>query len=1017
MMKKLVALLMALAMLCSSIGAFAEVVPAVEPKASDEPVMPSESPSVVPTVAPTTVAPTTVAPTTVAPTDESTVPPTDEPTQAPTKAPWDVISGEHYAMRTDEIRRQDATCEEDGWIEYECQDPACTVKTFEITLKKLGHARPEGADENKDSVIKVPATCEGTGIRHWTKCANGDHEWDEVIKPLGHSWAKKLGADGEPVVVEPTCLEGGYTIYECERPGCDAEKQDDFTDPLGHLWAPNPDALFEKGYIAYEDDDDGGLTVLKPIPAYDPDDADILYLYTWSEADSVSCVDGGKLVKFTYCDRCYFKHVIFTDSKYWTKLDHQAFLEDFIAQPETVKDEEYIAWLLDRVEDADSSNDALDQGLNTEPDGEIICDGHPIKPTTDPYGKTYRGFHHPVKIDITPAGCEDDGLLVLKCTECPAEVKVVLPAHGHKFYYENVIGSAPTCLQDGKIMAFCEYCDYAEQVNIQAPGKHNFPENPTSYSQKKFFETLDHVTEFTRIAQCYDYTEHYACQGHRIKFTLSTGHTDYFTVTCTADRETVVEYSKPVAGNGNHDKVTENYAYRPSTCTEEGYEYFYCRACGYSYGKTIPMKDHVRKGEVVKAPKCEEDGLIRWTCEVCDTWLEDQVVPMTGHEYVLNDYEEETCTTDGYEEYICQYCGDTYRDIIAKHHTAPKNPAEEIKPGDNNNQAYKAPTCTEDGLMSYECTVCHQPVLNEVIPALDHLYSSTDPKIECIFVDGEIWHSYTPATCLNEAHYDRACLREGCTHTETKTVGEKLGHLMARKNPVTGQTEVSSLVMDTNNLPTCQTTGKAVYNCVVCKKLVEDFVLPKLPCNEHITWNPEKRVYEVNCIEATWEEWWPKMLADGYLVDEIVACTEDETTALLVWLDIVNEMKTKLMTKDPVYIPGIGGHFVKEIPVIKTHYSIDLDGNVVTLTPDENCSVLENPMIIVNWAYTLGDGTAFSYTRLFRADDLSKLTYDLGLAETPVGSYLESITVIVTDTVTLDITEAAKGYGYEQFPG
>ena len=98
-----------------------------------------------------------------------------------------------------------------------------------------------------------------------------------------------------------------------------------------------------------------------------------------------------------------------------------------------------------------------------------------------------------------------------------------------------------------------------------------------------------------------------------------------------------------------------------------------------------------------------------------------------------------------------------------------------------------------------------------------------------------------------------------------------------------------------------------------------------------------------------------------------------------------------------------------------THYSIALEDTTVRLTPDEKIIRLENPMLIVNWAYTLQDGTAFSYTRLIKADDLSTLTYDLGLAEAPIGSVLESITVIISDVSTLDITVAAKGYGYAQF--
>ena len=273
MMKKLVALLMALALLCTSIGAFAEVVP-VEPKNSETP---TEAP--------------TVPPTAEVPTETPTETPTAEvPTEAPTATPWDVVSGVHYADKEDEIRRQEATCEEDGWIEYECQNPDCVIETFVITIPAKGHKIPEGAKVDTDSYIKTPATCEGTGIRVWKKCANGDHEWEEVIGPLGHSWEKKLGEDGKPIVVAPTCLEPGYTVYECVRPGCDAEKLDDVTTAQGHLWAPNPDALIEKGYI------NGDGELVKDVPDYDPDDADILYLYTWSEADSVTCVDGGKLV-------------------------------------------------------------------------------------------------------------------------------------------------------------------------------------------------------------------------------------------------------------------------------------------------------------------------------------------------------------------------------------------------------------------------------------------------------------------------------------------------------------------------------------------------------------------------------------------------------------------------------------------------------------------------------------------------------------------------------------------------
>lgn len=933
MMKKLVALLMALALLCTSIGAFATE---VEPKA------PATS--------------------------------------------WEVVLGEHYANKKDTTENcKEATCEEDGWIEYKCQDPECAQGTFKVTIPAHGHKVPEGLTMETGSVITKEATCVEPGIRTWSSCFYGDHEWTEVINPIDHLWAVKKDAEGNPVIVAPTCLEDGYTVYECVREGCDAEKHDDTVRTDGHEWALNP---------YYEGQD---------VPPYNPD-AETTWnpFYIWSEVDSASCVDGGKLVKFTYCARCHYKDVISEESTYWDPLDHQAFLEEFIAQPADVEDEAYIEWLLEKVHNADRYTESFD-GSDLI-DGIIVCNGHQIETTKDPY----KAFHHPVQITVDAPTCTEEGLLTLACTKCAAKVQVVIPATGHEYAYEVVPGSIPTCLEDGKIMVYCtnDNCEFKEQIDVKAPGKHHYSETPTSYSQVKYFETLNHETAFTRVAQCIDYTEHYACQGFEITVTLKNGYKFTFTVGgCSA------EFDNVVPGNGEHDKAAENYAYRDSTCTEEGYEYFYCKACGYSYGQSIPMKEHKLVYKVIDKPTCTEDGMAHWDCSVCKQTIKEQVLPMTGHNYQVTEHKDKTCTVDGYDLHTCLYCGDNYKEIIPACHEAPL--PQDIKPGENNNQAYKAPTCTETGLQSYECTVCHTPVINEVIPALGHVYDMYEDKAaDTIIVDGEIWNTYTPATCMNEAYYTRTCLR--CGKKETKTVGEKLGHLMAKWNAnESGTMCVNSLVLDTSNLPTCTSTGKAYYNCVVCGELVEDFVLPELSHNEQVVWNPEKRVYEVTCVKATWDKWIDLM--DGYLWDEISACTEDTVLATVVYEDVIAELKEKLMAKDKINIPGIGCGATKEIKVNKTHYDIALGDNIVTLTPDENCALLSKPMVIVNWAYTLGDGTAFSYTRLFREEEAGSLTYDLGLAETPVGSYLESITVIVTDTVTLDITEAAKGYGYEQF--
>lgn len=861
----------------------------------------------------------------------------------------EIVHGEHFACAEDETEgSKAATCTEDGYTEYTCQDPDCVVGTFRVEIPALGHAHAEDAE----AVIVTPATCEGEGVREWQKCLNCGKAYTETIKPIGHTWEVKVDAEEKPVVVAPTCTEEGYTVYVCTE--CGAEKKDDTVAKLGHDWDINP----ETGDIYF------------------------------TEEEGPSCAAPGMHVTFTYCARCYLKDIVTEESNNWLAYDHEAILKNEIAFDAETEDE----------------YDAFDRVMAKVVDGIIPGYAVAIDPEYEnaPIPGGACGWICDVEVTVVEADCVNTGLLTLECVECDAKVELVLPALGHVYYTEDLEEAAkPTCMDDGKVLVHCEFCDFEEQANIEAPGKHDFENGTSTFSQEKYGASLKKVA-FEEIAKCIDATEHVKCAGHTVEVKLSNGDDFDYTIVCTK------EFDKPWTATEEHDKAEENYAFRDSTCTAEGYEYFYCNACGYTYGGVIEKKDHNLASKVATKPTCTETGLIIWSCqnEGC-THTEEQIVPATGHNYELIEEKAHTCTVDGYEYFVCSRCGDDYKEVDEDHkahHVAPDFTA--IKPDTNNNQAYKAPTCTATGLQSYECLVCHKAIINEVIPALGHLWTG-----EIEYAD-EMYDTYTPATCKNVASYFRACQRQGCKHTETVEVGEKLGHLMAAWND-NEEAEVNSLVLDTSKLPTCTETGKAYYNCVVCGALVENFELPKLPHYEITVWNPEKRVYEVSCEKASWDLW-DALMAD-YLWNEIASCTEDEALAEQVYTDVMNELKAKLQAKNANFIPGIDCDKTTEIKVNPTHYDIALEDGVVTLTPDENCALLKNPMLIVNWDYTLSDGTAFSYTRLFRADDIETLTYDLGLAEAPVGSVLETITVIVTDRATLDITVAAKGYGFAQF--
>lgn len=104
----------------------------------------------------------------------------------------------------------DATCTEDGYIRYYCED--CGYK-FEVVLEATGH--------NHKTTVTAP-TCEDKGYTTYT-CSCGDSYVDNYVDALGHSYTT--------VVTAPTCEDKGYTTYTCE---CGDSYVDDCVDATGH---------------------------------------------------------------------------------------------------------------------------------------------------------------------------------------------------------------------------------------------------------------------------------------------------------------------------------------------------------------------------------------------------------------------------------------------------------------------------------------------------------------------------------------------------------------------------------------------------------------------------------------------------------------------------------------------------------------------------------------------------------------------------------------------------------------
>ena len=105
------------------------------------------------------------------------------------------------------------TCLEKGYTTYLCE---CGDTYNDDYVEALGHEMV--VDE------RVEATCENTGLSEGSHCKNCDYAIAQTVLPAkGHKY--------ETTIVEPTCLEKGYTTYSCE---CGDTYNDDYVEALGH---------------------------------------------------------------------------------------------------------------------------------------------------------------------------------------------------------------------------------------------------------------------------------------------------------------------------------------------------------------------------------------------------------------------------------------------------------------------------------------------------------------------------------------------------------------------------------------------------------------------------------------------------------------------------------------------------------------------------------------------------------------------------------------------------------------
>lgn len=400
--------------------------------------------------------------------------------------------------------------------------------------------------------------------------------------------------------------------------------------------------------------------------------------------------------------------------------------------------------------------------------------------------------------------CGKDDVIYSVCTLCGAEkyqeagaAEPFTPAaddHAATSLKPYILVKA-TCESKGlQIEEYCKDCGYITINNIQPYG------------------TGDHV------AKTGTYKTYKDCTGSYETFTCSE---------CNLKIDRLLEDEDGKVKDANNHRASTYELIKPFTCTESGFGYEACTACGYKAEKPATIEaQHVwaKDAVVIKAPTCGDDGYGKVVCTVCgqeDTDDNGQVyfvtIPKTEKhtfaEYIL---ESGNCKYKSYVIYECSVCGgaadpdtlkkagyadyipnpvfsylDTVNNVMVEDNNKAKN-AVEIVDFDGKHDLgtpYKAEaTCNEAAGIAQDCKVCGMKVMMSTTGnALGH-----DPI-----------YTTVKATCYVDGVKTGTCYRCG------KVVSEEV-------LPATNHS-MKAVANDVRNVAaTCGTKGIAVTACEAC---------------------------------------------------------------------------------------------------------------------------------------------------------------------------------------------------------
>lgn len=679
-----------------------------------------------------------------------------------------------------------ATCDTAGKAELKCTDEKCDY-VEEKTLPATGH-------DNKTKVTKTP-TCTEDGVLE-TKCSKCGKIEEQKIAAPGH---KEIEVKALPA----TCTTEGYEAHvKCENCAWTTLTPEMIIPALGHsasAWKDDRQNSKNRCDILYPNCTTAG------------------YHYEYTECTNVYKDANGKTIT---CTELLEKRLV-EDAP----LGHDLTYVDAKAAnccPGHDAYEYCNGW---------DKNELRSLGYTYMP---AISSSGPLPGSSGCGYNTY--VEHPAIYDhvmtaeleykeTRAATCESEGAyqLIRRCTTPGCSYSVVeetgvISVLGHEWQAHQ--GQDATCAIDGwKDFTMCSRCDKIDTPDGKVPvipAGHKYDSNgcllvctacgfiSEENGGHKLITKVSDEEGARQNPTCVDagfYTCIKWCEKCQKAITTEVvridphGH-DYIsyagkTPTCTTvgwdafkacSRCDYSEFKEIPANGHNLDKSNpEELNRREATCTGEGivqygYRCLTCNEIAETHSDVLPIIPHTEIVVPELPATCDSKGHSEYSyCEVCRKQLTSKYVyKALGHDIVIVDAQEPTCTEKGWFAYAecqrtgCGYCNkdDMMRNALG--HDMVYVPTQE-------------PGCTEVGYSEhYDCSRCDHTQGKKEIPAHGHKAEwaeedVVDPKCT---VEGTYNYVYrcllcgealdtvaktTPATGHTYDEVTGKCVNDGCT--------------------------------------------------------------------------------------------------------------------------------------------------------------------------------------------------------------------------------------------------------------